>query len=156
MTERRTRTAVPYSARQMFDLVADVEKYPEFLPWCVALRVLNRHMEADGGTLFAEMVVAYKVFRERFRSEVLLDAMSKRIDVYYIDGPFERLHNNWRFADLPEGGSIVDFYIQFEFHSLVLQATARAVFEKAFARMSEAFIRRADEIYGPHQKTTLS
>lgn len=132
----------------MFDLVADVEKYPEFLPWCVALRVLKRHQEEDGGTLLAEMVVAYKVFRERFRTEVLLDKVGKRIDVYYIDGPFERLHNSWRFEDRPEGGSIIHFYIAFQFRNLFLKAAAHAVFDKAFARMSEAFISRADEIYG--------
>ncbi len=147
--ERRTTTETPYSAAQMFELVADVEKYPEFLPWCVALRILNRNLEEDGGALVAEMIVAYKVFREKFKSEVLLDRTGKRIDVYYLDGPFERLHNNWRFVDKPEGGSIVEFHIEFEFRSFILQTTAKAVFEKAFLKMSDAFIRRAEDVYGP-------
>lgn len=132
----------------MFDLVADVEKYPEFLPWCVALRVLRRDMAGGGDTVLTEMVVAYKSFREQFRTEDLFDVAGKRIDVVYMDGPFERLHNTWRFEDLPEGGSVVDFYIQFEFRHLHLKAAAHAVFDKAFAKMSEAFIKRAEEIYG--------
>lgn len=148
MTERRTSTGVPYTAQQMFDLVADVEKYPEFLPWCVALRVLRRDIDERGGLLLAEMVVAYAVFRERFRSEVNLDVPGKRIDVYYLDGPFERLQNEWRFEDRPEGGSTIHFFIAFEFHNLLLQTAARAMFDRAFARMSEAFIRRAEDVYG--------
>lgn len=156
MTERRTQTDVVHSAQQMFDLVADVERYPEFLPWCVALRVLKRDLHEGGGKLLADMVVAYRVFRKQFRSEVLLDATAKRIDVYYVDGPFERLHNNWRFEDKPGGGCVVHFHIEFEFRNLILQATARAVFEKAFARMSEAFIKRADEVYGRAPPETAS
>lgn len=148
MTERRTTTTVPYSAAQMFDLVADVEKYPEFLPWCVALRVVARKAVAGSGVLTADMVVAYKVFRERFRSRVLLDRGEGKIEVDYIDGPFQNLHNRWQFTDLTEGGSRIDFEIAFEFRNVVLQAAARSVFDKAFARMSEAFVRRAEAVYG--------
>ncbi|MEZ5893624.1 MAG: type II toxin-antitoxin system RatA family toxin [Parvularculaceae bacterium] len=144
MTSRRTTTDVPYSAAQMFALVADVEKYPQFLPWCVGLRVIER----GEGTLTADMIVAYKVFRERFRSRVKLDAEGKRIDVTYVDGPFRNLENRWRFIDRPEGGSTIDFEIEFEFKNFLLQATAQAVFDRAFSRMSEAFVKRADEIYG--------
>ena len=148
VTKRRSSADVPYTAQQMFDLVADVERYPEFLPWCRATRILKSDLDEDGGTFVAEMVVAYKVFREQYRSEVVLDRANKRIDVYYLDGPFQRLHNNWTFTDKPEGGSNVDFHIEFEFRTFLLQATAQAVFEKAFARMSDAFIKRADAIYG--------
>ncbi len=148
MTERRTTTTVPYSAAQMFDLVADVEKYPEFLPWCVALRVVAREAVEGSWLLTADMVVAYKVFRERFRSRVLLDRGEGKIEVDYIDGPFQNLHNRWRFTDLTEGGSRIDFEIAFEFRNVVLQAAARSVFDKAFARMSEAFVRRAEAVYG--------
>lgn len=144
MTERRTITEVPYSAAQMFDLVADVEQYPHFLPWCAALRVIDRQPDA----LTADMVVAYKVFRERFRSQVSLDPSAKRIDVTYVDGPFRNLTNRWRFADRPGGGSVIEFEISFEFRNIFLQATAQAVFDKAFARMADAFVRRADAVYG--------
>lgn len=147
MTERRTQTEVAHSAQEMFNLVADVERYPEFLPWCVALRVVERELHEGSGKLLADMVVAYRVFREQFRSEVLLDAAGKRIDVYYVDGPFERLHNNWRFEDKADGSSFVHFHIEFEFRNLILQTAARAVFERAFAKMSDAFIKRAGEIY---------
>ena len=148
MTAKRTTTEVPYGADQMFDLVADVEKYPEFIPWCIALRVLKKDIAAGNGALTADMVVAYKVFREKFKSQVSLDRANHAIDVTYLDGPFRNLENRWRFTDQTGGGSIVDFEIDFEFKNFLLQATAQAVFDKAFARMSEAFVKRADEVYG--------
>ncbi len=130
----------------MFALVADVERYPEFLPWCVGLRIIEENQKA--GTLTADMIVAYKVFRERFRSRVRLDPENRRIEAAYVDGPFRNLENRWRFTDKPEGGSVIDFEIAFEFKNFLLQATAQAVFDKAFSRMSEAFVKRADEVYG--------
>lgn len=143
MTSRHTKTEVPYTADQMFALVADVETYPEFLPWCVGLRIVER----GPAKVTADMIVAYKVFRERFRTQVTLDRADKHIDVAYVDGPFRTLENRWRFTDKPEGGSVIDFDIEFEFKNFLLQATAQAVFDKAFARMSEAFVKRAGEIY---------
>lgn len=128
----------------MFALVADVERYPEFIPWCVALRVVER----GEGTLFADMVVAYKVFRERFRSRVTLDHDAGRITAEYVDGPFRTLRNEWSFRDRPEGGSTIDFLIDFEFRNFILQATAQTVFDKAFAKMADAFIARATAVYG--------
>lgn len=148
MTIKKTQTEVPYSARQMFDLVADVERYPEFLPWCSALRIVQNDVREGEGTMTADMVVAYKVFRERFRSRVTLDRPAGRIEATYVDGPFRNLENRWRFIDKPEGGSIIDFEIAFEFKNFLLQATAQAVFDKAFARMSEAFVKRAEAVYG--------
>lgn len=148
MTVRKTQTEVPYSARQMFDLVADIERYPEFLPWCSALRIVEKDVRDGEGTMTADMVVAYKVFRERFRSKVTLDRAAGRIDAAYVNGPFRNLENRWRFTDKPDGGSIIDFEIAFEFRNFLLQATARAVFDMAFARMSDAFVKRAEEIYG--------
>ena len=144
MTARHTQTEVPYTAREMYDLVADVERYPQFLPWCAALRVIERRENA----LTADMVVAYKVFRERFRSTVTLDPDALRIEAAYVDGPFRNLENRWRFTDKPEGGSVIDFEIAFEFKNFLLQATAQAVFDKAFARMSDAFVKRAEDVYG--------
>ncbi|MFQ5562269.1 MAG: type II toxin-antitoxin system RatA family toxin [Parvularculaceae bacterium] len=148
MTTRRTRSDVPYSAAQMFDLVADVERYPEFLPWCVGLRVVKHDITNGSGTITTDMIVAYKMFREQFRTHDRFDREAKVIEVDYANGPFRHLHNVWRFEDREEGGSTVDFEISFEFRNVLLQATAKAVFEKAFARMSEAFIERANEIYG--------
>lgn len=148
MTAKRTTTIVPHTADQMFDLVADVEKYPAFIPWCVALRILEKDVADGQGTMTADMVVAYKVFREKFRSHVILDRENKSIEARYLDGPFRNLENHWRFIDQPEGGSEIDFAIDFEFRNFLLQATAHAVFDKAFARMSEAFVKRADEVYG--------
>ncbi len=148
MTSRRTSTAVPYSAGQMFALVAEIERYPEFLPWCVALRIIGRKSDGDIEYLTSEMVVAYRVFREKFRSLVRLDRANCRIDVDYIDGPFRSLKNGWAFRPRPDYGSIVDFSIDFEFRSFVLQATAQAVFERAFLKMSEAFVERAKSVYG--------
>lgn len=148
MTSRHTTLEVPYSAEQMFALVADVERYPDFLPWCVALRVVERRQEGEYGSITADMVVAYKVFREQFRSRVRLDRPHMRIEVEYVDGPFRTLKTLWSFRDFPGSGSIVDFKIEFEFRNLILQATARAVFEKAFSRMAEAFTDRARIVYG--------
>lgn len=147
MTARRTRTEVSYSADQMYALVADVERYPEFLPWCVALRIVGRRVEDTHEFLTADMVVAYRVFREQFRSLVRLDHAGRRIEVDYVDGPFRSLKNFWSFTDRPEGGSIVDFSIEFEFRSFLLQAAAQAAFEKAFLKMSEAFVERAQRIH---------
>lgn len=149
MTARRTTTEVPHSAAEMFALVADVERYPEFIPWCVALRVVER----GEGTLLADMVVAYKVFRERFRSRVTLDPVAGRITATYVDGPFRTLRNEWAFKDRPEGGSTIDFLIDFEFRNFILQATAQQVFDKAFARMADAFVARAMKVYGEQEKS---
>ncbi|MCB2113691.1 MAG: type II toxin-antitoxin system RatA family toxin [Parvularculaceae bacterium] len=148
MTARKQSTRVPYSAAEMFALVADIERYPEFLPWCVALRVAERRREDCLEHIVADMAVAYKVFRERFRSLVRLDHASRTIDVEYLDGPFRTLANAWRFLDEPGGGSIVEFSIEFEFRNRLLQATAHSVFEKAFVKMSDAFVERAYKVYG--------
>ncbi len=148
MTSRRTRTEVPYSASQMYDLVADVERYPEFLPWCAGLRVVKKDITNGHGALTADMLVAYKVFREKFRSHVNLNKSDYRIEVEYADGPFRHLQNLWRFEDQAQSGSIIDFEIHFEFKNVFLQTAAKVVFEKAFLRMSDAFIARAADVYG--------
>lgn len=144
MIARRTTTEVPYSAAEMFALVADVERYPDFIPWCVALRVVEREEKA----LLADMVVAYRVFRERFRSRVTLDPAAGRITAEYVDGPFRSLKNEWTFRDRAEGGSTIEFLIDFEFRNFLLQATAQTVFDRAFAKMADAFVSRAKAVYG--------
>jgi coenzyme Q-binding protein COQ10 len=131
----------------MFDLVADVEKYPDFLPHCAALRVLSRQSVAGGEMLVAEMIVAYRAFREKFKSRVILDRSELGIDVDYLEGPFRKLRNMWRFSDIDEGCEI-DFLIEFELRNFALQAAARIVFEKVFARMTDAFVARAHSVYG--------
>ena len=148
MITRRTTSDVPFTAAQMFDLVADVEKYPEFLPHCLALRVVSNKTKGGEGELVADMIVAFKVFREKFRSKVTLDKPALFIDVDYADGPFRHLDTKWCFTDKTEGGSTIDFEIDFEFSNVLLQTTAQLIFDKAFAKMSDAFVERAYEVYG--------
>jgi coenzyme Q-binding protein COQ10 len=132
----------------MFDLVADVDRYPEFLPLCESLRVMRRSQSGEGvETLVAAMTVGYKAIRESFTSRVTLDRPRLRILVEYVDGPFKYLENRWTFKSVP-GGSEVEFYITYEFRSFALGMVMGAVFEKAFRRFAEAFEERADQIYG--------
>ncbi len=133
----------------MFDLVADVERYPEFLPLCEALTVRTRK-ERDGKELLvADMTVGYKAIRETFATQVLLNRAERVIDVKYIDGPFKYLDNRWRFEEAPGGGSVVDFFIDYEFKSRILGALMGSMFDRAFRMFAEAFEARADKIYAP-------
>lgn len=141
---------VPYSAEEMFALIADVGRYPEFLPWCAAARVrsVTPLPEGDGEVMEADLVVSFKVYRERFGSRVTLRPAERTIDVEYLDGPFRYLRNHWRF--LPrETGSEVDFFVDFEFRSSVLQKLIGLVFQEAMQRIVRAFERRAEALYGP-------
>lgn len=132
----------------MFALVADVEKYPEFLPLCDALTVKSRK-ERDGKELLvADMTVGYKAIRETFSTQVLLKPDELAIDVQYIDGPFRYLENRWRFLPSGEQHCDVDFFIDYEFKSRVLGALMGAMFERAFRMFTEAFEKRAEKIYG--------
>jgi coenzyme Q-binding protein COQ10 len=151
VTHKSTRIEVRHSADQMFALVADIERYPEFLPWCVALRIVGAEERPPKRLLTADMVVAYKVFREKFRSKVALESSASRISARYIDGPFRSLETEWRFEPL-KSGCVINFEIDFEFRSLLLQATARSVFDRAFSKMAEAFAERAEFVYGPKIK----
>jgi coenzyme Q-binding protein COQ10 len=126
----------------MYAVVADVEKYPEFLPWVVALRVLRREVVRDRDVLFAEMAVGYGALRERYTSRVVLDPKDRRIDVVQTEGPFRQLENHWHFTPT-EKGSVVDFSIAFEFRSKLLNAVAGAALEKVMFRMADAFEARA-------------
>ncbi len=140
---------VPFSAQAMFDLVADVRRYPEFLPWCAALRVRSDEETCEGRRLLvADMVARFKGFEERFTSRVTLDRPELAIDVAYVDGPFRRLENRWRFRPVGERNARVFFHIDFEFRSRVLQALAGTMFERALTKLSDAFEARAAEIYG--------
>jgi coenzyme Q-binding protein COQ10 len=153
MPSFRTTRRVRHSAADMFDLVADVEKYPLFLPLCTGLRVRSRAQDAQGReVLTADMSVGYKAVRETFTSRVTLDRAACEILVVYIDGPFSRLDNRWSFRDLEgaEGRAAceVGFFIDYEFRSRMLGVLMGAMFETAFRRFAEAFEARADLVYG--------
>ena len=156
---RNTRT-VRHSATQMFDLVADVEAYPQFLPLCRALRVRRRAESGEGiTTIVAEMEVGFRGIRQAFTSRVELDRPRLNILVEYVDGPFRRMENRWSFHNLREAeepshaalapvGSTVEFYISYEFRSRTLGLLMGSMFDSAFRKFAEAFERRADEVYG--------
>ena len=135
---------LPYTPEQMFDMVAEVERYPEFLPWCMAARV--RESESEGDVVVADLVIGYKFFRERFTSRVELER-PRRIDVFYSEGPFKYLNNHWIFEP-GEGGCVVDFYVDFEFRSRFLQRAIGIFFNEAVRRMVDSFEKRARQLYG--------
>jgi coenzyme Q-binding protein COQ10 len=138
---------VPFTAQQMFDLVADVEKYPEFLPLCESLSVLTRRDAGPQTVLDARMGVGYKAIHEVFTSRVTLNPAGPAILVEYLDGPFKRLENRWRFLAAP-GGSDIDFYVDYEFRSPILAVLMGVMFDKAFRQFAAAFEERARKVYG--------
>jgi coenzyme Q-binding protein COQ10 len=151
MPSFRTTRRVHHSAQNMFDLVTDVEAYPEFVPLCTSMRLRQRTWNAEGvETLLADMEVGYKAIRERFTSRVICDRPKLTILVDYVDGPFSRMKNRWIFVDEPgrQGVSTVEFFIDYEFRSRVLGLLMGSMFDTAFRRFSAAFERRADKIYG--------
>jgi coenzyme Q-binding protein COQ10 len=139
---------LPYSARQMYDLVADVGSYPKFLPWNSAARIRSRRAVGEAEVMEADLVISFKVFRERFTSRVTLWEEKGRIDTEYLDGPFHHMQSTWAFRDIP-GGCEVDFHVDFEFRNAILQGIIGLVFNDAMLRVVRAFERRAAELYGP-------
>jgi coenzyme Q-binding protein COQ10 len=142
MPQHSEQRLFPYPPAAVFDMVADVERYPEFLPWCVGARVLKREAEA----FTAEVMVGFKMVRERYVSRVVLSRPG-RIDVQYISGPFQKLENRWTFTAVPEGCR-VDFHLNFEFRSRMLQRLIGVLFNEAVRRMVAAFEARARHLYG--------
>lgn len=142
---------LPYSQKQLFDLVAEVDRYPEFLPWCTACRITRR----EGESFYADLVVRFKVFSERFASKVTLHGHDQ-IDVEYIDGPFRYLNNHWRFIPQYDGSCVIDFFVDFEFRSKMLQALIGLLFNEAVSRMVGAFETRARSLYGEPSGSTLA
>ena len=142
--ERRVR----HKPEQMFDLVADVERYPEFVPLCRSLAVRSRTRESGKDVIVADMTVAYKFIRETFTSRVTLDRANVEILVEYLEGPFQRLNNRWKFRAAGDHACDVDFFIAYEFRSRTLGALMGSVFDAAFRRFASAFERRADLVYG--------
>jgi coenzyme Q-binding protein COQ10 len=149
MPQFSTKRRVRHAASDMFDLVADVEKYPQFVPLCSALRVKNRAAKGDGVTVMvADMTVAYKVIHQTFTSRITLDRPGLKIVVEYLDGPFSRMQNRWMFISTSENSCEVEFYIDYEFKSRTLAMLMGAVFDTTFRKFAVAFEKRADEIYG--------
>lgn len=153
MPQFSTKRRVRHAAVEMFDLVADVEKYPQFVPLCSALSVKSR-AEKEGTTiLIADMTVAYKIVHETFTSRVTLNRQDLKILVEYLSGPFKRMQNRWSFHPVGEDGCDVEFFIDYEFRSRTLAMLMGAMFDAAFRRFAVAFEQRADEIYGGAQTT---
>ena len=144
MPTHAEKRVLPYTAEQLFDLVADVDRYPEFLPWCLAARITRR----EGNVIHADLVIGFRMVRERFSSRVTLHHPD-RIDVKYLRGPMRYLDNHWRFTQRDDGGCLVDFYVDFAFRSAVMQRLIGVLFNEAVRRMVDAFDARARELYGP-------
>jgi len=145
-THSETRV-LPFTADQMYDLVADVANYPEFLPWTAAARIRSTTDRGDHVEMLADLVISFKVFRETFGSRVTLWPGSKRIETAYIDGPFRHMESEWAFRDV-EGGCEVSFEVDFEFRNRLLQGAAGMFFNEAMQRVVRAFERRAQALYG--------
>jgi coenzyme Q-binding protein COQ10 len=144
MPKHREVRRLQWSAAEMFDLVADIGRYPEFLPWVQGMRV---GPERDG-VVVADMIVGFRMIREKFTSRVTLDR-PKTVHVEYLDGPMKHLFNDWTFKDSPDGGCEIDFAVDFEFRNRAFEALAGMFFEQAFEKMVAAFVTRAEAIYGP-------
>lgn len=143
MPSHAEKKHLPYSPDQMFDLVQDVARYPEFLPWCRGARIRRQ----EGDMIVADLIIGFKGITERFTSRVKLDRENNIIDVSYEEGPFKYLKNHWKFYYENEG-CLVDFYVDFEFRSRFLQSMIGMVFTEAVRRMVLAFEKRAEELYG--------
>jgi coenzyme Q-binding protein COQ10 len=153
MPQFSSKRRVHHSAQQMFDLVADVERYPEFVPLCRSLKIRQRTPKPDGTEIVvADMTVSFKLVRERFTSRVTLDRPNLKILVEYLQGPFNNLENRWTFERISESACDVGFFLSYEFKSRMLAMVMGAMFDTAFARFAVAFEKRADQIYG---KATL-
>ncbi len=142
MLEHAEKKTLPYTQEQLFDLVADVERYPEFLPWCLSCKITRR----EGNVFFADLVIGYKMFREKFTSKVTIDRPG-HIHVEYLSGPMKYLSNRWRFIPEENGGCTIDFHVVFEFRSAILQGLMGAFFHEIVRRMVGAFESRAAQLY---------
>jgi coenzyme Q-binding protein COQ10 len=144
MPTHAEKKLLPYTREQLFNLVADIERYPEFLPWCVGARIRER----KDNEILGDLLIGYKMVRERFTSRVVL-GRPDRIDVSYSEGPFKYLNNHWLFLPQSDGRCLIDFYVDFEFRSKMLQKIMGMFFNEAVKRMVAAFETRAHRLYGP-------
>jgi len=142
MTTHAEQRLVRHAPEQLFDLVADVRRYPEFLPWCLAARIRER----SDTILVADLIIGFQMFKEQFTSHVTMDRDQLKIEVKYAEGPFKYLTNSWKFIDHPDG-CMIDFYVDFEFRSRLLQTVIESLFTEAVRRMVRAFEARADQLY---------
>lgn len=147
MPSHHEKRVLPWRAQQMYDLVADVASYPKFLPWAAAARIRSRRPIEGGEVMEADLVISFKVFRERFGSRVTLWPEAQKIDTEYLDGPFKFLKSTWAFRDV-EGGCEVEFFVDFEFRNAILQGIIGMVFNEAMQRVVRAFEARAAQLYG--------
>jgi len=143
MPTHAEKRKLPYTSEQLFKLVAEVDRYPEFLPWCLASRITKR----DGHVFYADLVIGYKMAREKFGSKVTA-LEPDHIHVEYLSGPMKYLSNHWRFIEEPDGSCTIDFYVDFEFKSALFQSLIEVFFNEAVKRMVEAFENRAHALYG--------
>lgn len=149
MPTHAEKRPLPWTADEMYALVADVGRYPEFLPWTAAARIRSRTPQPDGSEVMeADLVISFKVFRERFGSRVTLWPGERRIVTEYLDGPFKHMRSTWKFIPDEAGGSIVDFFVDFEFRNVILQKVIGVVFDEAMRRVVRAFETRAEALYG--------
>ena len=144
-THKETRN-LPYTANQMYDLVADVVNYPEFLPWCAASRIKTVSSDGPRDIMTVDLIISFKVFRERFTSKVVLHSDGLFVDTEYLDGPFKYMKSTWQFVDV-EGGCTVEFFVDFEFKNAILQRVIGLVFNEAMQRIVRAFEARASILY---------
>jgi len=143
MTNYKERVSLPYTQQQMFDLVAEVERYPEFLPWCIGARILRR----ENNTLYADLIIGWKILREKFTSKVVLDGPGD-VRFEYMNGPLKYLHGHWRFTPEDGGRTTVEFEVDFEFKSRTLSMVMGGVFSELVHRMVGAYEARARQLYG--------
>ena len=148
MPTHAEQRVLPYTQQQLFDLVADIERYPEFLPWCLGARIRERRQDV----IVADLLIGFRMVRERFTSKVTL-RRPNRIDVAYSEGPFRYLDNHWIFEPTGEGACRIDFFVDFEFRSRVLQKLIGVLFNEAVRRMVAAFEGRARQLYGQKSAT---
>lgn len=149
MPQFSTKRRVHHAAADMFALVADVDKYPQFVPLCAGMKVKSRTEKGESITVMvAEMTVAYKIIRETFTSRATLDSQNLKILVEYLNGPFKRMQNRWTFHQTGANSCDVEFFIDYEFRSRTLAMLMGAMFDAAFRRFASAFEQRADEVYG--------
>ena len=142
MTVHSEKRIINHKAENLFNLVADVKRYPEFLPWCLAARIRAQNEKE----LTADLIIGFQIFKEQFTSRVIIDRNKLKIDTSYADGPFKYLQNHWKFLPHPDGCEI-DFYVDFEFKSRLLQTVMETLFTEAVKRMVKAFENRADDLY---------
>jgi len=149
MPQYSTRRRVQHSASDMFDLVSDIEKYPEFVPMCSAMHLRSSVDKGEGITVMvAAMTVAYKLIRQTFTSRAILDKPKLKILVEYLDGPFRHMQNRWTFTPAGEQACDIEFFIEYEFRSRTLAMLMGSLFDTVFRRMAAAFEQRADKVYG--------